>query len=205
MNNLKEEQERLKFIINNEKKELDKIKQNKYVISYIAITEELNNNFNRLNAIELEIEKEQYKTCNHIFVVVANYLVDIDPHKGETYQSCYGCIKCGLDGKKKPKHLQLTKKESVREIIIGRAYLDSLLEKRGITLRFNCNNFVLAKLIYQRILSNYPELSSKTLVSDEIVLKYFENIYKEIEKSISSKEKSIDEEIDMIIRRKYNG
>lgn len=189
--------ETLKNNILNSKLEFDKLKKDKKVMRFLSLSSYLYNAKEELVKLKLDVETNKMKTCNHI-LVINGYITDNDPHKGNSYETAYECIKCGLDGRIQEEYAHLYSDLERRMLSIYQSYYWNNAFSTFNRINVYFRNFDLAKFIYQRILSTYKELSKNTKVSDNIISKYFESIYDSIESEYKKDDFNAEDSIKII-------
>lgn len=140
-------------------KEIAKLRENEAVKRYIDLSNQNEGIDKQLNDLFLRIKKDEYSSCNHIWVKV---LHESDNREGRSYEY-FGCMKCGLDQRvilKRRDDLTLDQKVMYK-------VLNEHNYQFGIYAKTVCD-FDLAKAIYAKIKKAHPN------IDDETARKFFE-------------------------------
>lgn len=189
MENLEKQLERLEEESFKITKELNSLKENKFVKKYLELRTIDEKNMNERRYLYAEIRKNEIKQCNHIWVT-SKIVYDCFEGRSESF---FGCIKCGVNQtvlEKDPKY------QSTEEKIMY-DYLRENYCTKGIHSSMACD-LDLGKALYLKIKEQHPD------IDDETACKYFEIALDNIRDKKESQDRKNNRAKRLSLDKKFN-
>lgn len=179
MGDLKVKQEKIENERKNIIQELKKLRESKIIKRYFELSSRNEELLSQQNNLIREIKMNEYKKCNHIFIMTKyNYDYSFEGRS----EKFYGCVKCGLNEEvlTKTKHgiEFLTLEEQVMYDYIRTYHMDGIYIDKLYDLEEG-------RSIYNNIKSACPN------IDDETACKYLEIALEAYEKENKNKEKKL--------------